>query len=95
MYGYEIAKMVRSKSKGAFELKEGTLYLSLKRLEKKKWIVSYWSDEQGAGARRKYYQMTNEGNRNFHLKIKEWNFVKKLIDSFLETCEGDENAGNR
>ncbi|MGM7634403.1 PadR family transcriptional regulator [Bacillus sp. Hm123] len=91
MYGYEIAKVVRINSNGAFELKEGTLYLSLKRLEKKKWIFSYWSDEQGAGARRKYYQMTDEGRCNFKLKIKEWEFVKKLIDTFLDTCEGDGN----
>ena len=34
MYGYEIAKFVREKSNEQFELKEGTLYLSLKRLEK-------------------------------------------------------------
>ncbi|MGE6684486.1 PadR family transcriptional regulator, partial [Paenisporosarcina sp. NPDC076907] len=31
MYGYEIAKYVREKSDSQFELKEGTLYLSLKR----------------------------------------------------------------
>lgn len=34
MYGYELAKLVREKSEEQFELKEGTLYLSLKRLEK-------------------------------------------------------------
>ncbi|MDF2558374.1 MAG: PadR family transcriptional regulator, partial [Bacillales bacterium] len=31
MYGYELAKYVREKSENQFELKEGTLYLSLKR----------------------------------------------------------------
>ncbi len=38
MYGYELAKIVREKSEDKFELKEGTLYLSLKRLEKNEWI---------------------------------------------------------
>ena len=38
MYGYELAKLVRQKSDDQFELKEGTLYLSLKRLEKNKWM---------------------------------------------------------
>ncbi|MEJ9212815.1 PadR family transcriptional regulator [Bacillus smithii] len=84
MYGYEIAKMVRIGTNGRFELKEGTLYLSLKRMEKRKWITSYWSDEQGSGGRRKYYRMTDEGRYHYNLKIKEWNFVKKLIDIFLE-----------
>jgi PadR family transcriptional regulator, regulatory protein PadR len=88
MYGYEIAKMIRIKSNGAFELKEATLYLSLKRLEKRKWIISYWSDEQGAGARRKYYRMTDEGRNYFKLKVEEWNFLKKWIDAFLDVSKG-------
>lgn len=87
MYGYEIAKLVRDRSKGLFELKEGTLYLSLKRLEKNKWIESYWGDEQGPGGRRKYYKLTPLGEEGFEEKRKEWRFVKKLIDLFLEGGE--------
>jgi PadR family transcriptional regulator, regulatory protein PadR len=84
MYGYEIAKLVREKSENQFELKEGTLYLSLKRLEKNKWISSYWGDEQGPGGRRKYYKLTPLGQEGFEAKRAEWQFVKKIIDSFLE-----------
>ncbi|MGG4166413.1 PadR family transcriptional regulator [Rossellomorea vietnamensis] len=84
MYGYELAKLVREKSEEQFELKEGTLYLSLKRLEKNEWISSYWGDEQGPGGRRKYYRLTPLGNDGFIKKREEWQFVKKMIDSFLE-----------
>jgi PadR family transcriptional regulator PadR len=87
MYGYEIAKLVRERSEGQFELKEGTLYLYLKRLEKNKWIESYWGDEQGPGGRRKYYKLTPLGEDGFEEKRKEWRFVKKLIDLFLEGGE--------
>lgn len=84
MYGYELAKLVRDYSDNQFELKEGTLYLSLKRLEKTEWIVSYWGDEQGPGGRRKYYKITALGRTGFSNKEKEWKFVKKIMDSFLE-----------
>jgi PadR family transcriptional regulator, regulatory protein PadR len=87
MYGYELAKLVREKSDEQFELKEGTLYLSLKRLEKNKWISSYWGDEQGPGGRRKYYKLTPLGAEGFEEKRLEWQFVKKIIDSFLEGGE--------
>ena len=87
MYGYELAKLVRERSDEQFELKEGTLYLSLKRLEKNNWIASYWGDEQGPGGRRKYYKLTPLGEEIFEEKRKEWEFVKKLIDSFLEGGE--------
>jgi PadR family transcriptional regulator, regulatory protein PadR len=87
MYGYELAKLVREKSNNQFELKEGTLYLSLKRLEKNKWIESYWGDEQGPGGRRKYYKLTSLGQEGFEEKRLEWQFVKKIIDTFLEGGE--------
>jgi len=83
MYGYELAKIVREKSEEQFELKEGTLYLSLKRLEKNNWISSYWGDEQGPGGRRKYYKVTSLGKQNFEAKRLEWQFVKEMMDSFL------------
>ncbi|MGD6940584.1 PadR family transcriptional regulator [Cytobacillus gottheilii] len=91
MYGYELAKLVREKSENQFELKEGTLYLSLKRLEKNKWISSYWGDEQGPGGRRKYYTLTSEGKDGFEQKRQEWEFVKKIMDSFLKGENTDEN----
>jgi len=87
MYGYELAKLVREKSEEQFELKEGTLYLSLKRLEKNQWISSYWGDEQGPGGRRKYYKLTPLGKEGFEEKRKEWQFVKKIIDTFIEGGE--------
>jgi PadR family transcriptional regulator, regulatory protein PadR len=90
MYGYELAKLVREKSDEQFELKEGTLYLSLKRLEKNEWIESYWGDEQGPGGRRKYYKITSTGKEGFEEKRIEWRFVKTMIDSFLEGGDKDE-----
>lgn len=92
MYGYELSKIVREKSHKQFELKEGTLYLSLKRLEKNGLIQSYWGDEQGPGGRRKYYHITTEGENAFKDKVLEWNFVKQIINSFLEGV--NTNAAN-
>jgi len=56
MYGYEIAKKVRTESSGAFELKEGTLYLALKRIEKQKLVTSYWGP---TNKKRKTYAKQN------------------------------------
>lgn len=88
MYGYEIAKVVHARTDEAFELKEGTLYLSLKRLEKKGSVESYWGDEQGAGGRRKYYRVTADGRSALERKKVEWRLVKQLMDLFLQE-EGD------
>lgn len=80
-YGYEIAKIVREKS--TFELKEGTMYLSLKRMESKNLVTSYWGSEQGAGGRRKYYNLTDEGREFLDIKKKEWYFIQNIMKQFL------------
>jgi len=84
MYGYELAKRVKDQSSEKFEIKEGTLYLSLKRLEKNAYVTSFWSDNQGPGGRRKYYEITNSGIEKLTEKRQEWNFIKEIIDSFME-----------
>lgn len=85
MYGYELAKTVREKSENKFELKEGTMYLALKRMEKKKWIESYWgSDDESGGGRRKYYRIRPTGMEQYRLKRKEWEAVKAIMETFFE-----------
>ena len=82
-YGYEIAKTVKVKCNNMFELKEGTMYLALKRMESKGFIESYWSQEESAGGRRKYYKMTDLGKETYQTKKKEWFFIKEVMGSFL------------
>ncbi|WP_042274421.1 PadR family transcriptional regulator [Faecalimicrobium dakarense] len=84
-YGYEIAKEVREKSE--FELKEGTMYLALKRMESKNLIQAYWGSEQSSGGRRKYYNLTDEGKEFLEVKKQEWRFIQKVMNQFL----GEEN----
>jgi len=83
LYGYELAKEVRLKSKGTFELKEGTMYLALKRLESNELIQAYWGEGISEGGRRKYYRILPAGNRRYLEKKQEWNFVKETINYFL------------
>lgn len=80
-YGYEIAKIVKDET--AFELKESTMYVSLKRLESKGLIKSYWGDNQVSGGRRKYYNITKEGKKDLHVKVEEWNFIQEVMNKFL------------
>lgn len=85
MYGYEIAKRIKEKSKEKFEIKEATLYVSLKRLEKKKYLEGYWNDDEGTGGgRRRYYRITEEGRGYFIEKVEEWGLLRLLLNNFME-----------
>ena len=81
-YGYEISKLIQSCANGEYELKEATMYSSLKRLEGDGNIISYWGDET-QGGRRRYYQITARG-RNIYSENKDnWEYAKRILDQLL------------
>lgn len=81
-YGYEITKLVFDNSDQLYELKEATLYSSLKRLEKDGFITSYWGDES-QGGRRKYYSVTASGRDLYHDNKRNWEYAKQIIDRLV------------
>jgi PadR family transcriptional regulator PadR len=85
-YGYEIIKAISKKSHGKYELKEPSLYTSLKRLESQKLIESYWGDES-QGGRRKYYKVTTSGKETYKNNLSAWKIAKDLIDQLIEKEE--------
>ena len=87
-YGYEILKEVATASKGAYELKEPSLYTSLKRLERQACIEGYWGDET-QGARRKYYRITDDGRQELQEATARWIHVREIIDRLLHVDGGE------
>jgi PadR family transcriptional regulator PadR len=81
-YGYEISKLVQVISGGEYELKEATMYSSLKRLEQEECITSYWGDET-QGGRRKYYRITDKGKEAFKNNKLNWEHAKTILDLLI------------
>lgn len=81
-YGYEITKLIHDRSAQKYELKEATMYSSLKRLEHDGHITSYWGDES-QGGRRKYYRITASGHALYESNKHNWNYAKKILEELL------------
>ncbi len=81
-YGYEISKLILANSNGEYELKEATMYSSLKRLENDGHITSYWGDET-QGGRRKYYRITTTGRELYAENKNNWDYSKEILDRLL------------
>lgn len=81
-YGYEISKIISNQTGGEYEINEATLYSSLKRLERDNSIISYWGDET-QGGRRKYYKITESGEKCLEQNILNWEFAKKIISKLI------------
>ena len=87
-YGYEILKEIATASQGEYEMKEPSLYTSLKRLEKQACVESYWGDET-QGARRKYYRITEDGLNELDEATDRWVRVRRIIDRLLNVDGGE------
>lgn len=81
-YGYEITKLVYEQSQHNYELKEATMYSSLKRLESDGNIISYWGDES-QGGRRKYYRITNRGRDQYKANKQNWDYAQQILENLL------------
>jgi len=81
-YGYQITKLLYELSEHEYELKEATMYSSLKRLETDGHIISYWGDETHGG-RRKYYRITTGGQKQYQSNKHNWNYAQKILEKLL------------
>ena len=59
-YGFELTKEIEDRSNQQIQIKQPTLYTVLKKLEKSKFITSYWQDSE-IGGKRHYYKITDNG----------------------------------
>ena len=85
-YGYEICQTAQHRSNGLFELKEGSLYPALHRLERQKLLSSYW--EVAENRRRKYYKLTAAGQKALAARRREWENFAAGVNGILGGAHG-------
>lgn len=78
MYGYEITRKVRELTNGEWQITEGALYPSLHKLEAEGMLEV--TIEQIGNRARKYYSLTQKGNKEFTKKLNE-------LKSFFEQMQ--------
>lgn len=86
MYGYQICKRVNAQTDGHFDLREGSLYPALHRLEKDGLLKSFW-EKTDAGRRRKYYEITEKGKTVLQAKHVEWQAFSLAVERVLGAAE--------
>jgi len=80
-YGYEILQKVLAESDGRFDLKEGSLYPALHRLERQALLEATWGEHQGR--KRKYYSLTPAGKQELSARRAEWQEFSAGVNGVL------------
>ena len=84
-HGYEIAKLIETRSKGALSFQVASLYPLLYRLEGRGWIEGRWV-EKPSQRRRRYYRLTGEGRKVLAAQQQRWR-------QFIEAVRGITGVG--
>lgn len=93
-YGYELLSRLRRRSRGDFQVKEGTLYPVLYRLEDAGWIEPEWTRPEsvspdgrhgGRGVPRKVYRLTEGGVRRLAELVAAWRSFEASVDAVLKS----------
>jgi PadR family transcriptional regulator PadR len=70
-HGYEIAKLIDSRSGGALKFHVASLYPTLYRLERRGLIQGKWVEKAGM-RRRRFYRLTAAGQKILDAQRRSW-----------------------
>jgi len=77
-HGYDLGRLIESRSRGALRFNVASLYPLLYRLEKRGWMEGRWVEKAGQ-RRRRYYRLTPEGRSVLKARRRSWSeFVEAV-----------------
>jgi transcriptional regulator len=83
MHGLGIAHRIGQITNQTFQVKPGSLFPALHRMEAAGWLSSYWGESEN-NRRAKYYRLTPAGRRRFRTETSEWRRISLAIEGALE-----------
>jgi len=82
LHGWAIAKRIEQIAQDLLELKYGTLYPALMRLELNGWISSEWGTSEN-NRRARFYSITTQGRKQLTREAENWEQMAAFIGRVL------------
>ena len=86
IHGYAIVQRIQQISGDALQIRQGSLYPALYRLENRGWLKSEWKTTEG-GRDAKYYSLTKGGRQQLKAETAGWKRLCEAISLVLEAAE--------
>lgn len=81
-HGYELGKLIESRSHGRLQFRIGSLYPILCRLEEKGLITGRWVEKSGE-RRRRFYRLTSSGRAMLATQRGVWHDFISAVNQIL------------
>src|SRR5260370_35516363 len=86
IHGYGSVQRIQQIAKDALQIRQGSLYPALYRLENRGWLKADWKTTEG-GREAKYYRVTKAGQQQLEAETAGWKRLCDAISLVLETSE--------
>lgn len=82
-HGLGISRRIEQMTQGTFQVKPGSLFPALHRMEEAGWLRSFWGESEKK-RRAKFYRRTKAGERRLGIETKEWETIARAIWNALK-----------
>jgi transcriptional regulator len=82
-HGWAISERVQQMSSDALQVRQGSLYPALHRLQRRGWIKARWSTTDN-NRRAKYYELTGSGRRQLEAQSGSWRRLTAAVGQILD-----------
>src|SRR5712664_1433015 len=83
-HGWAISERVQQLSSEALQVRQGSLYPALHRLERRGWIKARWGTSDN-NRRAKYYELTRHGRAQLDAQTTAWRKLAAAVGQVLES----------
>lgn len=83
MHGLAVSRRIHQITGGTFDVKPGSLFPALHRMEEEGWISAFWGDSEN-NRRAKYYRLTKAGRKQLEDETNRWGRISWAISQALQ-----------
>jgi PadR family transcriptional regulator, regulatory protein PadR len=83
LHGLAISRRIEQVTHGTFQVKPGSLFPALHRMEEAGWLTSSWGESEN-NRRARFYQLTKAGERQLGAETEQWTKVALAMANALK-----------
>lgn len=83
LHGLGISRRIEQITQGTIQVKAGSLFPALRRMEEADWLTSYWGESEN-NRRAKFYRRTKAGERQLGVKTEQWTRIALAMTNALK-----------
>jgi len=83
LHGLGVSRRIEQITRGTFQVKPGSLFPALHRMEEAGWLASSWGESEN-NRKAKYYRLTKAGRRRLETETQRWGRISLAIARALE-----------